>query len=282
MALDNFIPELWAREALFHLDKRLVWAQTGVVNRDYEGEIAQQGDTVHINRLGPVTVGTYTKNTPISDPEVLTSDQRNLVIDQAKYFNFMIDDIDAAQVTPKLMGPAMERASYGLAKVVDSYVASLAVAGADAANIVGGTTAVDLSASGAVYEQLVDMGTLLDNQDVPEGQRWLIAPPAFVNALSKDQRFNAHSGQSAEDIRRNGFHGEAAGFYIMKSTNSAANTAVMGTPQAISFAAQIPPGTMEPYRPEKYFADAVKGLTLYGGKVIEPKALAVLKYDLSA
>ncbi|MGW5198631.1 P22 phage major capsid protein family protein [Streptomyces spiralis] len=280
MALDNFIPELWAREALFHLDKRLVWAQPGVVNRDYEGDISQQGDTVHINRLGPVTVGDYTKNTPIGDPEVLTSDQRNLVIDQAKYFNFMIDDIDNAQTMPKLMGPAMERASYGVAKVIDSYVASLAVAGADAGNIVGGTTAVDLSAAGAVYDQLVDMGTVLDDVDVPAGQRWLIAPPAFVNALSKDQRFAGHSAASADAVRQNGFAGEAAGFFIMKSTNSAADTAVMGIPQAISFATQIPPGTMEPYRPEKYFSDAVKGLTLYGGKVIEPKALAVLKYSL--
>lgn len=281
MALDSFTPELWAREALFHLDKRFVWGQPAVVNRDYEGDISQMGDTVHINRLGPVTVGDYTKNTPIADPEVLTSDQRNLVIDQAKFFNFMIDDIDAAQVTPKLMGPAMQRAAYAVGNEVDVFLASTATAGADAGNVVGNsTTPIALTADGAVYDQLVDLGTLLDEQNVPADGRWCIAPPAFANALSKDQRFNAHGGNSADEVRRNGFAGDAAGFSIMKSNNSTANTAVLGVPQAMSFAAQIPPGTMEAYRPEKYFADAVKGLTLYGAKVVEPKALAVLTYSL--
>lgn len=68
-----------------NLDKYLVFAQNGIVNRDYEGEITGAGDTVRITGIGPITVGTYSKNTDIGDPETLTDAQATLIIDQQKY-----------------------------------------------------------------------------------------------------------------------------------------------------------------------------------------------------
>ena len=104
MAFTNFIPKVWSARLLEHLDKAHVYG--ALVNRDYEGEIKRYGDTVHINQIGAVTIKNYTKNTDIDAPEALSNTDLSLVIDQAKYFNFQIDDIDKAQIRPELMNSA--------------------------------------------------------------------------------------------------------------------------------------------------------------------------------
>src|ERR1044071_3169188 len=113
MSLNNFIATIWAARLLMNLNKAHVYAQDGVVNRDYEGDITGGGDTVKINSIGRVTIGSYTKNTNIGDPETLTDAQRSLLIDQQKYFNFQVDDVDKAQAKPSVMDEAMKEAGYG-------------------------------------------------------------------------------------------------------------------------------------------------------------------------
>jgi len=66
MAISSFIPSVWAARALVNLEKNLVYAQMGVINRDYEGDIREAGDNVRINMIGQVTINTYTKNTTIT------------------------------------------------------------------------------------------------------------------------------------------------------------------------------------------------------------------------
>lgn len=117
MSVTNFIPTIWSARLLAHLDKKHVYA--ALVNRDYEGEIKNYGDTVKINQIGDITIQDYQKGKDIADPEDLSGDQTILVIDQAKYFNFAIDDVDKAQVNPKLMDAAMQRAAYGMNDVTD-------------------------------------------------------------------------------------------------------------------------------------------------------------------
>lgn len=97
MALTNFIPEIWSNLLLVRLFNAHVAGQPGVINRDYEGEILNQGDTVHINSIGAVTVTPYVKNSNLSDPETLTDATRALEITEAQGFNFQVDDIDRAQ-----------------------------------------------------------------------------------------------------------------------------------------------------------------------------------------
>jgi hypothetical protein len=97
MAITFFQPEIWAAQLLSVLEKSLVYAGPSVVNRDYEGEIANAGDTVHITSIGDPTIGTYTKDTDIT-VQVLTDADRALLIDQQKYFAFEVDDIDLRQV----------------------------------------------------------------------------------------------------------------------------------------------------------------------------------------
>lgn len=282
MALTSFIPELWNARLLNALDKAHVFAR--LVNRDYEGDIKKQGDTVHINTIGAVTIGTYTKDTDFSTgPEALTTTDSTLVINQAKYFNFAVDDIDTAQAAGDVMDKAMQRAAYGLADVADKYIADQLAAAITTAN--GnqvGTTAVALTKDN-VYENVVKMKIILDKANVPTTGRWLVIPPEMVALILQDDRFVKTGGTMAEDTLANGWVARAAGFDIYESNNCNSATAsstttytiTAGDEGACTYAEQI--SDTEAYRPEKRFADAVKGLHLYGAKVVDPKRLAGLK-----
>lgn len=280
MSLNNFIPAVWAVNILSNINKQLVYAQPGMVNRDYEGLIRGAGDRVKINQIGRVTVFDYTKNVDMPAPEVLTDSQRELVIDQAKAFNFLIDDIDKAQVSTTIMPEATREAAYALAELADRYVAGLYV---QAGHNLGSTVdPVELATPAAAYEMLVELGVLMDEGSIPRGNRQLVVPPWFAGQLSLDQRFVGAGAAGQASTIANGFQGRAAGFDIAMSNN--VPTAVDGTagtsykiqastPQARSYAEQI--SETEAYRPEKRFADALKGLHVYGGKVVRPEYLAV-------
>lgn len=283
MAINNFIPTIWSARLLQNLQKTLVYGQAAVINRDYEGEIRSYGDTVKINNIGRISVGDYTKNTNMPDPETLTDETRTLVIDQAKFFNFQVDDIDKIQQHPKLMDEAMREAAYALKNAADQFIASHYV---DAAQTIGSDTSPVEPTKTDAYEYLVDLSVKLDEADVPEQGRWVIVPPWFEGLMLKDDRFVKTGSLPAEDRLVNGVIGRAAGFLVLKSNNvpkvaADATTGVQenykiiaGHPMAWSFAEQV--NQVEAYRPEKRFADAVKGLHLYGAKVIRGEALAVL------
>lgn len=276
MAIDNFIPEIWSARLLGHLDNLHVYA--GLLNRDYEGDIKAYGDTVHINQLGNITVREY-DGSDIEDPEELDGEQQSLVIDQAHYFNFMVSDIDNAQSNPKLIDSAMERASYSINDYIDKYLAGLLVSGCKAENVLyNDTTAITPTAANA-YDYLVDLSTLLSEHNVPMIGRWVVVPPWFHSLLLKDQRFVGNGSGYNQAILQGGLVGEAAGFQIHLS-NNVPNTAgrnyklIAGTNAAGSFAEQLV--RMEGYRLQQNFSDAVKGLHVFGAKVLQPDALAVM------
>lgn len=280
MTLANFIPAVWAANILSNLNKTLVYAQPGMVNRDYEGDIRAAGDTVKINSIGRVTIRDYTRNTDIEPPETLTDSQRELVIDQQKYFNFQIDDIDKAQTKPKVMGEATREAGYGLADEADQFVAGLYV---DAGSNIGSTVAPEtLTTPADAYELMVELAVLLDEENIPSQNRQAVVPPWFHGQILLDDRFVKAGTANSDAALRNGVVGEAAGFTIVKSNNvPTATDATEGvsfkiqvsTPQARSYAEQIV--ETEAYRPEARFGDALKGLHVYGGKIVRPEALAV-------
>jgi hypothetical protein len=288
MTLNNFIPAIWANEFARNLEKFLVYAQPGVVNRDYEGEISGAGSSVKINGIGPVTVGNYVKNTNIGDPETLTDAQTTLTIDQQKYFNFQVDDIDKAQTKPKVMANAMLRAGYGMRDAIDQYIASL-YTDAAAANLIGtdavpkvpNNTAGDPS---NVYNLLVDAAVALTDSKVPTEGRWVIVPPWFYGRLLKESIFVKANESGSDQALRNGIVGKAAGFTVLQSHN-VPNTAgtkykiMFGVGDAISYASQII--EVEGYRPEKRFADAVKGLNVFGAKVVYPEMLGVITCNIA-
>src|SRR6476620_11540225 len=120
----TFIPTVWASRLLTALEKALVYGQTNVSNRDYEGEIRAMGNTVKIGSIGDVTIGDYEKDTDIGEPEVLTDSAQNLAVDQAKYFNFFGDSIDRAQQNVNVLDEAMRRSAWSLRNAADTFLAA--------------------------------------------------------------------------------------------------------------------------------------------------------------
>ncbi|MGX1512231.1 N4-gp56 family major capsid protein [Streptomyces collinus] len=277
MAISAFKPEVWNANLLVTLEKSHVYAAPGVVNRDYEGDIANYGDTVHIVGLADPTIGTYTPHTDITIEDVDDVDS-TLVVDQSKYFAFEVDDIEKRQSMNggKVLTEQARKAAYKLRDVADQYVAGLMAAGIDAGNLVAEQT---LTAAADAYDLLVDLGTILDEDNVPDESRWAVVTPAFYGLLKKDQRFVGTGDAQAAMTRANGLVGEAAGFSIRKSNNApagpgagAGKLVIAGYSGAVTYAEQI--NKTEATRKEKGFADIVKGLHLYGSKVVRPTGLA--------
>ena len=286
MGLEAFIPEIWAPECLRQLEKYLVFGQTGIVNRDYEGIISGQGDTVRINGIGPVTVKKYTKNTDIDFAETLADAQTTLLIDQADYFNFFVDSIDKVQQNPKIMASAMEEAGYSLRDAIDQFIASY-YTDAAAANLIGSDAdpvEPNNTAGNAenCYNLLVDAAVVLTKSKVPTEGRWVIVPPEYYGLLLKEDRFIDASKAGTTAGLRNGQVGMAAGFQVLQShnvpnTTGAKYKVMYGTARAVSVADQMT--DLVPYKPEKRFGDAVKGLHVYGVKVVRPEAFGVMTCD---
>lgn len=277
MSVTNFIPTIWSARLLRHLDKRHVYLN--LLNRDYEGEIKNFGDTVKVNQIGNVTIKDYTKGKDIEAPEDLSGEQQELKIDQAKYFNFAVEDVDNAQTNPKLMDKAMERAAYGMNDVVDAFAANLLAINVHADNTIGSDTTPKVPTKDTAYDFLVDLGVKLTEANVPTVGRWVVVPAWYHGLLLKDERFVGNGTDYNKAILEGGEVGKAAGFTVYVS-NNVPNTdktkykIIGGTDEAGSYAEQIL--STEAYRPEKRFSDAVKGLHVYGAKVFQSKCIAVL------
>jgi N4-gp56 family major capsid protein len=279
----HFKPELWAAELLVQLRKSLVFAGPGVVNHDYEGEIQQAGDTVHITSVGDVTINDYSGSVSYED---IDDAGQTLVVDQKKYFAKKFDDVDRAQALNggALMAETMAQAAYRLSDVADQYVAGFYTQVSSgnvltAVTQLGGATPTADALGEAAYDLLVDLGVRLDENNVPEEGRYVIVPPWYHGALRKAHSFiNVEKAGDGGQALRNGVVGQAAGFDIMKSNNcaqpSAGSTYVIqaGTPMATSFANQIV--KTEALRDISSFSDLVRGMHVYGGKVVYPDGLA--------
>ncbi|ROP53283.1 P22 phage major capsid protein family protein [Streptomyces sp. PanSC9] len=268
-----FKPEVWTAQALVSLRKALVYAAPQIVNHDYEGEIKKVGDTVHIKMLGDVTVKSYTSGQDITYEDVPDA-EATLKVDQADYFAFKVDDIDRAQAGDE-MAARTDAASWKMSEKVDSYVAGLYTQ-VQSANVLPSTA---ITSGDAAYNALVDLKVRLDECNVQANGRYVVVPSWYHGWLLKSANFiNAEKSGSTAPLL-NGQVGRAAGFDILMSNAvpiiSGDDYAVMaGVRDAISFADQVT--EIEPIRLQNTFASAVRGLHVYGAKVIRPDALAVL------
>lgn len=277
MAITNFKPQIWSARLLVAWRKALVYGGPMVVNRDYEGDIADAGDVVKITSISDPTIADYVANSTTITPEELTDAQRNLVIDQSKYWAFKVDDVDKRQAKGNVMPEAMSRAAYKLADTADQYVAGL-YTGVAAGNNLGTVPVVAATPEDAYDDVLVPLKVVLDEADVPTVGRYCVVPAWFHGRLLRDDRFVSADKAGTTEGLRNGFVGRAAGFDIMMSNNCPNPTGddyvvQAGVNAAISFAEQI--NKTEAYRPESSFSDAVKGLALYGAKLVRPDGIAI-------
>lgn len=282
MAITKFVPEIWSAALLKALRDQLTYAQAGVINRNYEGEIARAGDTVHITSFADPAVRDYTKNGTITW-DLLTDTQQTLVVDQADYFAFKVDDIDKRQALGGFVEEATTGASYNLAAEADDFVGGLMVAGAG--NDLG---SVALTTPGEAYELLVSMRTSLKRSNTPDDGRFVIVPPELYALLLQDDRFVRADASGTTAALRNGQAGSAAGFTVIESNrvpevsietgSDVAYSVVAGHSMATTFAEQI--ANTEALRLENTFGDGVRGLHLYGGKVVRPDNLVKAEVDI--
>lgn len=274
MAITRFRPEIWSALLLDSLKKSHVYA--ALCNRDYEGEIKAAGDTVRVTSISRPTVNSYSRNNDVTYEE-LTDAQRTLVIDQEKYWAFSIDDVDAAQAKGNVIGPAMEEAGFAVNDTVDSYVAGLYTQAA-ASNALG---TVSVTSGDIAYTQLRLLALKLTQANVSRVGRWAVLPPFMASYLLENNKFvnnaapNANSGAHLIE----GWVGRALGFDLYESNNAPLVTGddyavIAGTNRAITFASQVT--KTEALRSEARFADRMRGLYVYGAKVMRPDGLATL------
>jgi N4-gp56 family major capsid protein len=278
LAITNMLPSIWSARILAKLEKNLVFAQPGVVNRDYEGDIRADGDRVHIHSFNDLTVSSYTKNSTTISYENLTDTRVTLLIDQSKYFAFKVDDIDTAQMRPEIIDAASDRAAYQLAEDADSYIAGL-YSGASTSNP-DNTIETSQFTSTNVYQKFVDLAVLMDQVNLPSEARFVIVPPWIKGLLLQNSTFVT---ASKPDAVLNGEIGQIAGLRILVSNNvkitgtsPVVSHMMAGHPSALAYAEQIV--NLEGLRLEGSFADAVRGLHLYGAKVLDGARL----FDLQA
>lgn len=289
----RFIPEVWSGKLI----EKYYMASTIVAccNTAYEGEIKDQGDTVIIRQTPDLTINDYQKGQKLNYERPETT-ALELLINKGKYFGFTCDDIDAYQSDLKLMNSFSDDAGEQMKIAIDSDVFDTISVSSDldADNVgttagaisgaynLGVTTAPVQITKSNVLEYIIDCGTVLDEQNVPEVGRWMIIPAWFANLLSKSDLKDASLLGESSSILRNGRIGIIDRFTMYRSNNiySATvgsyveNYVLFGTNAAITFAAQMT--KMETLRAESTFGDLVRGLNVYGFKIIKPEALGLL------
>jgi len=267
-----FIPQVWSKKLNQILEKNCVMMQC--VNKNWEGEIKNQGDTVKIISPADVTVSTLTsENISYS---TLAPTSQDLVIDQKKFFAFKIDDAAKVQANADIMEAHLTNAKKAIEVVQDSYLLGLHT-DVPSANIVGSEAQPITLDTKTIYSNFVKLALALKNSDaVYAGVKpWVVINPDIEAYLLQSPEFiSAHN--VADETLRNGAIGRIAGMDVLVSTNlvdvNNKYYVLAGTNDAITFASQL--AKIESLRDKDSFSDLVRGLYLYGAKTVQPKALA--------
>lgn len=275
-----FIPEIWSAKLNTMLEKDCVMLQC--VNRNYEGEIKNQGDKVKIITPAPVSISTLGDgNISYSELAPTSSD---LIIDQKKFFAFKINDIAQVQSNADIMEAHLANAKNAIEEVQDSYLLSMH-ANVSSANIVG-TDEVPIALSKTtIYEQFVKLAMKLkDSNAVTAGKRpWVVINPLVESYLLQSTEFIG-ANNVADETLREGAIGRIAGMDVLVSTNltpvDSKYYILAGTNEAVTFASQL--AKIESLRDKDSFSDLVRGLYLYGAKTVQPAALAKMIVKVAA
>lgn len=296
----TFIPTLWSGKLNAKFYKATVFGE--IANTSYEGEIKGVGDKITINNIPTITIRSYTIGSALTY-EVPVPNTIDLVIDKAKYFGVNVSDVLAYQSKPNLMSMFQDDASMQMKIEIDSDVLLGTVTGGAAANkgsTAGaisssfnlGTDATPITLSSTNTLPLITaLSTVLDEQNVPETDRWLVIPGFMRQWLMQSPLAQAYVTGDGQSPLRNGKIGRidrfdiyvsnqlpkaAANFALdgSASAGAAKRTSVMaGHKTAISFASQIT--KVESMQNPNDFGTLVRGLNVYGYKVLKPEALAL-------
>lgn len=274
MAYSNFIPTVWAEGFNHELERLCVMLED--CNREYEGKVKEQGDTVKILGVGRPTIKTLTRANAsgnIDDPEELEDQSAFLQINQIRYYNYMVGDIDKVQAKGGMMEAYNKEAAEGMANEVDKYIAAFAT---DANVKKLNTNPVNAAGASTNVLYIIDdaIQKLRENDVRANTKIVLTAPPRFTKLIKQKLIGTSTNNPSLLE------HGVLTtyGNVVIKESNNVKTTSdgavdniMIRTQRAIAFVNQLT--ETEAYRPEKKFADAVKGLMLFDGKVIRPKEI---------
>ena len=270
----NFIPEVFSKllQAKFYSKSIL----PEISNTDYEGEISGQGDKVTVRTVPAVTINDYAGTITTQE---LTTAKVEMNIDKAKYYSFKVDDVLSAQADINMLEAASTDASEGMRIAVETDVLSSAVTGA---TTIGAQTTIT---SSNILEEILTLSKTLDELNIPEEGRFIVLSPEFISMLKQSELRQAYLTGDATSPLRNGLVGMVDRFKVFQSNmvytpaagGDAGYTHVLaGHPKALSFASQFT--NTETVRMESTFGDQVRGLKVYGSKVITPDALCVGKW----
>jgi hypothetical protein len=296
-----FLPAVYSKKVLNFFRKASVCE--AVTNTDYAGEIAAFGDSVNIIKEPVITVYQYERGADVTSTK-LTDQELTLVVDRANAFKFIVDDIETKMSHVNFKEVASSSAAYALRDAFDEGVFAIMQAGlsasspdhtlgADSATDLGagvydGAGAIDVGISGETdpLDVLARMARLLDDQNVPEEGRWVVASPDFYEQLSQSGSkllsvdFNAGQGSI-----RNGLvsSGKLRGFSMYKSNNMPATSnatgfMLAGHMSAVATAQSIT--STEVIRDPSSFGDIVRGLHVWGAKVLRDEALIGAYYNI--
>jgi hypothetical protein len=287
----TFIPEIWSSKLVEKFYDATVLA--AISNTDYEGEIKNQGDKVKIRTKPTITIRAYEANQTLT-LERPSSNIIELTIDKGNYFNTILDDVMQVQSDLNQLTMWADDASEQIKITVDREVLRTLAAGTVAAN--KGATAgrlsadINLGATGApvavtpatVLDLLVDFGTVLDEQNIPETGRWAVIPAWMAGMIKKSDLRDASLSGDGVSILRNGRLGMIDRFTLYGSnllptgvadSLAAGEWAVFaGHTHGLTFAAQMT--KTETLRSESTFGTIMRGLEIHGSKVIDGTALA--------
>ena len=297
-----FMPSVFSKKVLNFFRKASV--AEAITNTDYAGEISAFGDSVKIIKEPVITVYQYERGADVTQTK-LTDQETTLVVDTANAFKFIVDDIETAMSHVNFKEVASSSAAYSLRDAYDTGIIATLFAGVSAASpnhILGSDNATDLAAGtfdgtgnldigfGSNEHDPIDvlshMARLLDEQNVPEEGRWFLADPAFyeilVQSSSKLLSVDYNAGQGSI---RNGLvsTGKLRGFDMYKTNNiaaasNAAGKVIAGHMSAAATAQAIT--STEVIRDPDSFGDIVRGLHVYGSKVLRPEALVSAFYGI--
>jgi len=284
MAYQNFIPTVWNEAIDRELERLCVFAED--CNRKFEGKVKEKGESVKILGVGKPTIKSIAykdKNKNIDDAEEIEDTSIIMQINQIRYFNYKVGDIDKAQAVGGVMEALQAETSEGLANEVDTYIAGMANKEeavklyATAPKCVAGTAG---TGEINVLKALRDARKYLTKNDVKQNTKIV----ATVDADFEDLFVEAYTDKNTNnsDNLKNG----AIGMYhkmLIKSSNNVAtdksgNSLIMvRTQRAIAYVKALT--HTEAYRPEKGFADAVKGFILFDAKIVRPKEMVVINVN---
>ncbi len=272
MAYTNFIPSVWAESINRELERACVFVED--CNRQYEGLVASKGDSVHILGVGKPTIKSLDRanaSGEIDSPEEIEDTSVILNINQIRYFNYMVGDIDKAQAVGGLMDTLSAETSEGLANEMDKFISGMATD----ESVPTLTESATVVTKDNVLELLDDAIMKLQENDVSMASGITVTVSPRFYKLFKQAYIGKDTDNS--DYLKNG-KVAMYGNVTVKLSNNVAKTEsdtvdniMIRTKRAIAF---VNPLThTEAYRPEKTFADAVKGYVLFDGKVVRPKEI---------